>query len=82
MQPNENFLIVLENQNCQPISGQDTYYSYHTSYILRHTSYILRPTSYILHHLYHCLLVVAITCKQGDQLIGVDITVPQAAEVV
>jgi hypothetical protein len=23
MQPNENFLIVLENQNCQPISGQD-----------------------------------------------------------
>jgi hypothetical protein len=34
MQPNENFLIVLENQNCQPISGQDTSYLPLTSYLL------------------------------------------------
>jgi hypothetical protein len=39
-------------------------------------------TYYIMSHLYHCLFVVAITCKQTDQVIGVVIAVPQAAEVV
>ena len=45
MMNNENFLIVLENQNCQPISGQVIFHLLPITYYLLPITYYLFPIS-------------------------------------